>query len=576
MENDKWKMENEPRSLRSLRANFQFPISIFHLSSGDQDRPLRKLIHRLRRLRRNLPFNVSPLLVVAAIAATVSILSFLYFFVNGMTNVNGDGVAHVNIARKVVDSPDAALWRRYIQIGSPWLPLQTVLMLPLVANDWLWRTGGAGSIVSMLSFVIAASSLYLLAREFFSREEGQWRTLLPLLSAGIFLFNPSVLYMQSTPMTELTFMASLVTAVYLLQRWMGEQTTKRLAIAAVAMAVATLARYEAWPVAAFSIPIVALTAVGDWKGKLRNFAMFAGLVATGPIYWLWHNWAIYGNALEFLNGPNSARGIYLQNRANLGWTTMFVGHATVDLLTMAVAAAVCAGPFVLLLSAGGFGGWVIARRRDLLKNSPVVLLMVPFFFHVFSLYRGEIQVFPLSAFGLHNVRYGLPHLLAIALFAPAAILLFKNSARRWAVLAACVIVAAQYGSLVSEGPSQLAVYQEGYRNGVNSRAAREHSKIAAFLRANPPRQLILMQTGALGPVVSQGGLSFSEIIHEGTLRWHQLDDGIPADITTIITQQDDQLDLRLRERPALARDLATDFQQQLSVGNIRVFGRKKN
>ena len=567
MENDKWKMENESRSLMLLRSIFHFPFSIFHLSSGDQHRPLRKLTSSLKS---------SPLPAVAAIAATVSILSFLYFFANGMTNVYGDGVAHVNIARKVVDSPDAWLWRRYIQIGSPWLPLQTVLMLPLVANDWLWRSGVAGSIVSMLSFVIAAAALYLLARDFFSSEERQWRKLLPLLCTGIFLFNPSVLYMQSTPMTELMFMASLVTAVYLLQRWVSEQTTKRLAVAAVAMTVATLARYEAWPVASFSILIVALTSAGDWKAKLRNSALFSGLAAAGPIYWLWHNWAIYGNALEFLNGPNSARGIYLQNRANLGWTTLFVGHATVDLLTMAVAAAVCAGPFVLLLSAGGFGCWVIARRRDLLKNSPVVLLMVPFFFHVFSLYRGEIQVFPLSAFGLHNVRYGLPHLLAVALFAPAVILLFKNSARRWAAVATCVIIAAQSGYLISEGSSQLAVYQEGYRNGVNSRAAREHSQIAAFLRANPPRQFILMHTGALGPVVSQGGLSFSEVIHEGTLRWHQVDDGIPADIGTVITQQDDPLDVRLRGNSALTRDLATEFQEELSVGNIRVFGRKGN
>jgi hypothetical protein len=547
-----------------LRSIFHFPFSIYQ--------PLRKLIHGLRR---NLPFNVSPLLSVAAVATVLSTTCFLYFFANGMTNVYGDGVAHVNIARKVVDSPDTALWRRYIQIGSPWLPLQTVLMLPLVANDWLWRTGVAGSIVSMLAFVIAASSLYLLAREFFSTEEGPWRELLPLLSAGIFLFNPSVLYMQSTPMTELIFMASLVTAVYLLQRWAGEQTTKRLAVAAIAMTVATLARYEAWPVAALAILVVVLTSSGDWKAKLRNCELFSAIVAIGPVYWLCHNWAIYGNALEFLTGPSSARGIYLENRANLGWTAMFVGHATLDLLTMAVAAAVCAGPFVMLSSAAGFGGWVIARRRELLKNSPAVLLTVPFFFHVFSLYRGEIQVFPLTAFGLLNMRYGLPHLLAMALFAPAAILIFKNSARRWAAISACVIVAAQYGYLVSEGPSQLAVYQEGYRNGVNSRAAREHSQIAAYLRANPPRQFILMHTGALGPVVSQGGLNFSEIIYEGTLRWHQLDDGIPADVGTVITQQDDPLDLRLRERPALARDLATEFQEELSVGNIRVFGRKE-
>jgi|GEM_PF-604273 len=560
MENDEWKMENEPRSLVLLR-------SIFHLSSGDHYRHLRKLTSFAKS---------KPLLAVGAIAATVSILSFLYLFANGMTNVYGDGVAHLNIARKVVDSPDAALWRRYIQIGSPWLPLQTIMMLPLVANDWLWRTGVAGSIVSMLSFVIAAASLYLLAREVFSSEAGQWRKLLPLMSVGIFLFNPSVLYMQSTPMTELIFMASLLAAIYMLQRWVGEQTIKRLSVAAIAMTVGTLARYEAWPVAALSILVVLLISAGGWKAKVRNCALFSAIVAGGPIYWLWQNWAIYGNALEFLNGPNSARGIYLQNGAHDGWATMFMGHAALDVLIMAVGVAVCAGPCVLLLSAAGFGGWVIARRRDLLKSSPVILLTMPFFFHVFSVYRGEIQIFPLSAFGLHNVRYGLPHIVAVSLFAPAAILLFKNSARRWAALATCAIVVAQYGYLLSEGPSQLAVYQEGYRNGVNSRAAREHSRIAAFLRATPPRRLILMHTGALGPVVSQGGLTFSEVIHEGTLRWHQLDDEIPADIATVITQQDDPLDVRLRERPALARDLATKFREELMVGNIRVFARKEN
>jgi hypothetical protein len=565
MENDKWKMENELRSLMLLRSILHFPFSIFRLSSGDQDSSLRKLTSSLKS---------NPLLAVAAIATAVSVLSFLYFFANGMTNVYGDGVAHVNIARKVVDSPDASLWRRYIQIGSPWLPLQTVLMLPLVANDWLWRTGVAGSIVSMLSFVIAAVSLFLLAREVFSGEAGQWRSLLPLMSVGIFLFNPSVLYMQSTPMTETIFMASVLAAVYLLQRWVGEQTTKRLAVAAIAMTIGTLARYEAWPVAALSILVVLINSAGDWEAKLRDCALFSTIVAAGPIYWLWHNWAIYGNAIEFLNGPNSARGIYLQNGAHDGWATMFMGHAALDLLIMAVGVAVCAGPFVVLLSAAGLGGWVIAGRRNLLKNSPVALLTVPFFFHVFSVYRGEIQLFPLSVFGLHNVRYGLPHIVAVALFAPAAILLFKSSARRWAALATCAIVVAQYGYLISEGPSQLAVYQEGYRNGVNSRAAREHSQIAAFLRANPPRHLILMHTGALGPVVSQGGLTFSEIIHEGTLRWHQLDEEIPADIATVITQQDDPLDVRLRARPALARDLATKFQQELSVGNIRVFARR--
>ena len=567
MENDKWKIENELSYPLFLRSIFHFSFSIFHLSSGDQSSPLRKLTSSVKS---------SPFLVVAAIAAAVSFLSFLYFFSNGMTNVYGDGVAHVNIARKVVDSPDETLWQRYMQIGSPWLPLQTVAMLPLVASNWMWRTGVAGSIVSMISFVIAAVSLYLLARTFYRKENGRMHDALPVLSAAIFVLNPSALYMQSTPMSELVFMAALVAAVYLLQRWLDDQTAKRLAAAAGAMALATLTRYESWSVAALSVLIVALTARGDWKGKMKSRAVFAALVAVGPGYWLWHNWAIYGNALEFLSGPNSARGISLQNKVNFAWSSMFVGQAGLDLLTMAATTAVCAGPFILLLSAGGFLRSLVAKRRSLLEHSPLILLILPFFFHAFSLYRGEIQVFPLSAFGLLNIRYGLPHLLGVALFAPAAVLLFNGPARRWASAAVCLIVAAQYGYLISEGPTQLAIYQEGYRNGVNARPARERARVASFLKANPPNRLILMHSGALGPLVSQGGLRFSDIVHEGTGRWHQLDDGIPKDVATVILQQGDPLDLRIRENSVLARDLSEEFEQQLSVGNIKVYGRGKS
>src|SRR5262249_45454494 len=165
----------------------------------------------------------------------VSVSAFLYFFLNGMTNVYGDGVAHVNIARKVVDSADASFRQRYIQIGSPWLPVQTVMMLPLVINDSLWRSGAAGSIVSMISFIIAALALYRLSQKLYRGEDSLGARALPMLSLAIFLFNPSVLYLQTTPMSELVFMAAVIVAVYLLQCWRDDQTTRRLATAAFAM-----------------------------------------------------------------------------------------------------------------------------------------------------------------------------------------------------------------------------------------------------------------------------------------------------------------------------------------------------
>src|SRR5215216_3036730 len=205
-------------------------------------------------------------LIVSALAAFLSVVSFAYFFSNDMTNLYGDGVAHVNIARKVVDSPDESLWQRYIQIGSPWLPLQTVLMLPLVANDWMWRTGFAGSIVSMISFVVGAVALYLLARNLYGKEGRPYKETLPAIAAAIFLFNPSAVYMQATPMTEMVFIATFVLAVYLLQRWVTEQTSGRLVVAGIAMTIATLARYEAWPVAALAAVIVPLVSRAGGRG----------------------------------------------------------------------------------------------------------------------------------------------------------------------------------------------------------------------------------------------------------------------------------------------------------------------
>jgi Dolichyl-phosphate-mannose-protein mannosyltransferase len=513
-------------------------------------------------------------LLVTLIAVALSLISFAYFFANGMTNYYGDGIAHVNIARKVVDSPDASLWQRYLQIGTPWLPLQTVLMLPLVANDGLWRSGAAGSLISMVAFVVAATMLYRIARQSYEQEDARLAAWMPVAALAVFVLNPSLLFMQTTPMTESLFMAAIATAVFCLQRWMSEPTTRRLMIAGLAMTVATLARYEAWPVAALSVLIVALATRGAWKTRMAVAAVFAAVVAVGPLYWLWHNWAIFGNALEFLSGPHSARGIFLHEEARLGWAKVFIGHPLVALLWLAITTAVCAGPVLLLLGSIGFVIFVTFKRRALIAHSPLLLLAVPFLFHTLSVARGEIQIFPFSAFGLLNVRYGLPHLLAIAAFAPAVVWLAKPRARHATLVALGGLVVLQYGYLISEGPAQLAVYQEGYRNGVNSARAREWVRAAAWLRANPPQANIWMNTGALGPVVPRGGLRFNEIIHEGSLRWHTINNLIPADITTIIYQEGDPVAEQLQNNAALGRDFAEHFQQQFACGSVKIFARK--
>ena len=79
---------------------------------------------------------------------------------SGWTLYYGDADAHLNIARRVIDSRRPG----YDQIGTVWLPLPHLLMLPLVRNDQLWRSGLAGGITSSACFVCAGVFLFAAIR----------------------------------------------------------------------------------------------------------------------------------------------------------------------------------------------------------------------------------------------------------------------------------------------------------------------------------------------------------------------------------------------------------------------------
>src|SRR5678815_3549121 len=84
---------------------------------------------------------------LAAFAAlfAVSCAALAYFYSNGWILYYGDAEAHLDIARRMVDSRTPG----YDQVGTVWLPLPHWLMLPFVRNDALWWSGVAGSIPSM-------------------------------------------------------------------------------------------------------------------------------------------------------------------------------------------------------------------------------------------------------------------------------------------------------------------------------------------------------------------------------------------------------------------------------------------
>ena len=88
--------------------------------------------------------------MVTQIAAAISIAAFLYFLRQDQIVLFGDAVAHMNIARRVIDSRTPGP----LQLGTVWLPLPHLLMLPFVAFRWLWQPGIGGSFPSMLAYVL--------------------------------------------------------------------------------------------------------------------------------------------------------------------------------------------------------------------------------------------------------------------------------------------------------------------------------------------------------------------------------------------------------------------------------------
>src|SRR5690349_5279456 len=87
--------------------------------------------------------------LVFALATFASLLSFLYYLRQGDLLLYGDAVAHINIARKTFDSQTPGL----LQLGTVWLPLPHVLMVPFLISNFMWITGIGGSVPSMVAYI---------------------------------------------------------------------------------------------------------------------------------------------------------------------------------------------------------------------------------------------------------------------------------------------------------------------------------------------------------------------------------------------------------------------------------------
>ena len=393
--------------------------------------------------------------LVALSAAAIAVC-----YANGWLLYYGDAEAHLNIARRILDSRTPG----YDQVGTVWLPLPHWLMLPLVRVDGLWRNGLAGAIPSGIAFVLAGTFLFLAARRIF---DCGWAA---LAATALWALNPNVLYLQSIPMTESVFSACLMALAYFSVRFAETQGWGAVAGAGLAACAATLTRYEGW----FLLPFAALYfAIAARRHRLGVALLFAFLAGLGPLFWLGHNWWLTTDPLAFYRGPYSARAI--QGNAPYpgkgDWLQAFLYYRT--------SAQLCAGPCLSVMALAGALAALFRRAFW-----PLLLLALPGAFIVWSMHSSGTPIFlpVLPPFSYYNSRYGMAVLPLLALSAAALVSVVPRPLR--GVLALLAVLAALVPWLAHPRPSSWVTWEE---SRVNSVARRQWTLAAAdYLR---PRYL---------------------------------------------------------------------------------------
>jgi hypothetical protein len=199
--------------------------------------------------------------LVAVLALGIGLLAAWVYFARDLTLSHYDAKAHLVVARRILDS----LRPGWMQIGAVWLPLPHLLNLLPVQVDWLYRTGLSGVAISVTSFVLATTSLWWLVARAGGSRAAAWAAF------AVVAAQPDVLYLQATPMTEPLLMGLCLLGVALTWRWLAAGASGHPSQAGLALALACLTRYEAWPITA---GILVLTGVALLRTGGRTLFAF--------------------------------------------------------------------------------------------------------------------------------------------------------------------------------------------------------------------------------------------------------------------------------------------------------------
>jgi hypothetical protein len=493
------------------------------------------------------PTRIAPreqafVLVAAVIASAISVW---WSWRNAAFLLYGDAEAHIHIARRLFDSHRPGI----TQLGSVWLPLPHLLLVPFLMVDSWWRSGFAPVIPSAACYLLACLGLYRLARRWLSPAAAA-------LALAIFAANPNLLYMQTTAMTEPLFLCELIWAVLLLVEWDGLMDRKSydgiggvwLWAIIVVLVAAVYTRYDGW-ILAF-LAWLAMAVCLYRRGRLLRAGFIAASVVLllAPVGWMLYNAVVFADWLDFMRGPYSARAIELRTSSSAvdphpGWHNPWVSLVYFAKAAEMDAAALGWGEILFFISALGTAwAWLRYRRPQISQYGDklpaiawTLLLWLPLPFYAYSVSYGSVPIFlPVwKPFSWYNTRYGMELLPAFAFFAGFAIeavLNWSRDRRPGAVRAFVALLfaaqAANLAAMLHQGP---LTYIEAKKNS-EGRAYLNTALTDALTRlhAQDPKGIVFMDTSTFPTIVPRSGLTYRLTINESDKEFYWAALGAPA------------------------------------------------
>lgn len=451
----------------------------------------------LRRISRWL--NQYTHTILLSFISIVSIGMFLQYLYSGLGLAYNDARSHLDIGRRVVEGLKPGL----AQLGSVWLPLPHLLMVPTIWNDFMWHSGLSGAIQSMIGFVGTSLLVYMILKELKVGLLGR------IVGVTVFAANLNILYLQSTAMTELLLIFTLTAGIYELIRWHESENILYIVRSAFWIMLASLVRYEGWFLLIYAAGLITFH---TWRKKgykvtEGTLILFGTLAALGIALWFLWNTLIFKDPFYFAFGPFSAHS----QQKQLEDAGVLATKGDIFLSFKVYLYALMYNSYGLPAILGLLGALALWFDKSVSKAVRIgsTALMSPLIFNVLALFLGHSVLFiqGISGDTWFNVRYGVMMMPSIAIFIGYLVHRFVNLRALIIGLLAFVIFFAF--------ANQDAVTIDDARVGSSQKNV---SEVSGFLSQNAggEKGFILISAASHDAIIFSSGLPMKRFIHEGT------------------------------------------------------------